>query len=250
MTTLVTQYINKPSSCLIFITGFITGVLLLLNIPRQYIQIPTDEHSFKLLPQYTDRNQLINLITAEGFTTGAEVGVQLGFYAEFLLSKWPNCIEYHAIDLWAHQKDYKDVANVGDAEQESRYTQTRNRLKRFDHIIRYHRNYSNLAVNDIKDESLDFIYIDARHDYAGVSEDLTLYWPKLKRGGVFAGHDYLDVAEVKALSPHQDWSIDHQGIKRTDGKAVKSAVYEFAIKQRRQLLITLPETWPTWYMRK
>jgi hypothetical protein len=30
-----------------------------------------------------------------------------------------------------------------------------------------------------------------RHDYCGVKEDLENYWPKLKRGGIIAGHDYL-----------------------------------------------------------
>ena len=239
-----------------FITGFIIGALFIFTIRIQFRSrikfrsIPINEHTFKLLPQYTNRNDLIKLIVAEGFTSGAEIGVQLGLYAEFLLSNWPKCIEYHAIDLWAHQKSYKDTANVDNAQQESLYMQTRNRLKRFEHIVRYHRNYSNLAVNELKDESLDFIYLDARHDYIGILEDLTLYWPKLKSGGIFAGHDYLDVAEVKALTPHQDWSIDSRGIKRTDGKAVRSAVNEFASKQRRQILITLPEEWPTWYMRK
>lgn len=232
------------------LTGVIIGALSVITIQRQFTQIPIHEYRFKLLPQYTHRNQLAKLIAAEGFTSGAEIGVRLGLYTEVLLSNWPNCTQYHAIDLWAHQKNYKDIANVNDTVQEELYLRTRKRLKRFEHIIRYHRNYSNLAVNEIKDESLDFIYIDARHDYIGVSEDLTLYWPKLKRGGIFAGHDYLDSSEVKARTPHQDWSIDHQGIKRTDDKAVKSAVNEFATKHRRQVLITLPEVWPTWYMRK
>ena len=31
----------------------------------------------------------------------------------------------------------------------------------------------------------------ARHDYCGVKEDLETYWPKLRRGGILAGHDYL-----------------------------------------------------------
>jgi len=36
----------------------------------------------------------------------------------------------------------------------------------------------------------DFIYIDARHDYAGVLEDLRAWWPLLKRDGIIAGDDF------------------------------------------------------------
>ena len=44
-----------------------------------------------------------------------------------------------------------------------------------------------------EDESLDFIYIDANHAYDFVVEDINLWFPKLKKGGIFSGHDYLDM---------------------------------------------------------
>ena len=34
-------------------------------------------------------------------------------------------------------------------------------------------------------------YIDARHDYCGCSEDIQNWWPKVKPGGIMAGHDYV-----------------------------------------------------------
>jgi hypothetical protein len=40
------------------------------------------------------------------------------------------------------------------------------------------------------DCSLDFAFIDAEHTYADTSELLRLYLPKVKLGGVLAGHDY------------------------------------------------------------
>jgi len=40
-------------------------------------------------------------------------------------------------------------------------------------------------------DSLDFIYVDARHDYCGVKEDLINWWPKLKKHGIMCGHDYM-----------------------------------------------------------
>jgi len=52
-----------------------------------------------------------------------------------------------------------------------------------------------LSVNAAKrfnDNSLDFIFIDACHDYECVKEDLHTWYPKLKKGGIIAGHDYYD----------------------------------------------------------
>ena len=45
----------------------------------------------------------------------------------------------------------------------------------------------------IPDHSLDFAYVDARHDYASVLEDLEAWFPKVKPGGILAGHDYADI---------------------------------------------------------
>ena len=36
------------------------------------------------------------------------------------------------------------------------------------------------------------MYIDARHDYESVKEDLEHWLPKVKLGGIVAGHDYVD----------------------------------------------------------
>jgi predicted O-methyltransferase YrrM len=48
------------------------------------------------------------------------------------------------------------------------------------------------ASKKFKNESLDFIFIDACHDYECVIEDLNAWYPKLKKGGIIAGHDYYD----------------------------------------------------------
>ena len=40
------------------------------------------------------------------------------------------------------------------------------------------------------DNCFDFIYLDAGHDYASIKQDIDCWYPKLKPGGVFAGHDY------------------------------------------------------------
>ena len=52
------------------------------------------------------------------------------------------------------------------------------------------------AAKKMENQSLDFAYIDARHDYCGVKDDLEAYWPLIKPGGIMAGHDYVTSEEV------------------------------------------------------
>ena len=59
----------------------------------------------------------------------------------------------------------------------------------FDNII-LHKDFSYNIVNNFEDESFDFIYIDANHEYEHIKRDIEMYLPKLKKDGIFGGHDY------------------------------------------------------------
>ena len=56
------------------------------------------------------------------------------------------------------------------------FEETKATLKAFHNITEYYRMYSTEAAKRMEKESLDFAYIDARHDYCGVTEDLEVYW--------------------------------------------------------------------------
>lgn len=71
--------------------------------------------------------------------------------------------------------------------------------KLFQEILVRTKNFKNIniirktfkkAVNEFTDQSLDIVFIDARHDYEYVSEDIRIWLPKIKIGGVLCGHDY------------------------------------------------------------
>ncbi|HEV7223844.1 MAG TPA: class I SAM-dependent methyltransferase [Pirellulales bacterium] len=47
---------------------------------------------------------------------------------------------------------------------------------------------STLAAERFDD--LDFAFIDAAHDYQSVLADRQAWWPKIKKGGILAGHDF------------------------------------------------------------
>ena len=59
------------------------------------------------------------------------------------------------------------------------------------HGVNIVRKASVVAAACYADASLDFVFIDAAHDYRNVTEDIRAWFPKLKSGGMMAGDDYL-----------------------------------------------------------
>ena len=62
-------------------------------------------------------------------------------------------------------------------------------------------------------------------------EDLRAYWPKLRAGGVMAGHDYTEQRDIDASespeSSRQDWTLGRNGYREKAGRSVQGAVEDF-----------------------
>ena len=125
--------------------------------------------------------------------TGCEVGVQDGHFSVTLLKRWRGSLLY-SIDPWREfePSKYLDVANQQQAVQDRIYEGARNRLRKFGERSVIIRSTSAAGATQFAEGQLDFVYIDANHSYDAVVEDIRLWYPKLKPGGVLAGHDYLD----------------------------------------------------------
>lgn len=63
---------------------------------------------------------------------------------------------------------------------------------------------SKLAFRKFKDNTLDFVYLDAGHEFKDINEDLSLWKTKVKRNGYIGGHDYhvKDGGVIKAVKKH------------------------------------------------
>jgi Methyltransferase domain len=123
-----------------------------------------------------NRDEIAHLLQELNFTTGVEVGVRHGEFAKHNLDVWTSCTNYKLVDLWAHQENYVDVSNYDDAKFDQAMKQAKDRLQPYQDKLEWYKMYSTEAARKIDDESLDFAYIDARHDYCGVLEDLQSYW--------------------------------------------------------------------------
>ena len=53
------------------------------------------------------------------------------------------------------------------------------------------------AAKQFKNASLDFVFIDGSHDTDSVCADIDAWLPKVKAGGIIAGHDYKTHREVQ-----------------------------------------------------
>jgi len=75
------------------------------------------------------------------------------------------------------------------------------------------------AAKQFPDKFFDYIYIDGAHDYDNVINDLTAWYPKIKTGGIFSGHDwwYSDVRRAvwdffKDKPPQRIYTVQEQYI--------------------------------------
>ena len=122
---------------------------------------------------------------------GVEIGVQRGYYSKQILNTWKSCTKYVLVDTWKHTANYTDGANVDNDQQEAILELAKKNTKGWSHKVEIIRNYSTLAALQFSNNSIDFVYVDARHDYCGAKEDIEAWWPKIATRGFMAGHDFL-----------------------------------------------------------
>lgn len=119
-----------------------------------------------------------------------EIGVYKGQFATKLLTEC-SCIEnYYMIDPWENLSDWNKPANHDNKLFESFYKKTLDKTEfaKSKRIIL--RGKTTEVINQIKDESIDFAYIDADHTLKGITIDLINIWDKIKPGGFIAGDDF------------------------------------------------------------
>jgi len=123
------------------------------------------------------RTKIHELFKDRNIQIGAELGVANGWYSSYL-NRHHKFKEFYCIDKWNDHHDDKERLNVIET------------FKNQDNVKILHMEFQE-AINLFPDEYFDFIYIDG-YAHTGQNDGLTLrqWYPKLKSGGIFAGHDY------------------------------------------------------------
>lgn len=144
------------------------------------------------VPLAISRKTLPRIVRKLGFTRGAEVGVWRGAYSALFCEEDPS-IHMLCVDPWVSYPAWLDTKNALPLEEAQTfmaqsYADAVARLSPLNATIV--RAFSVDAARDVPDGSLDFVYIDGNHVEAAVLEDLAAWSPKVRRGGIVAGHDY------------------------------------------------------------
>lgn len=129
------------------------------------------------------REGLAQLFAILGYKRGAEIGVHIAEYSEILLKYNPE-LELLCIDPWISCLGYPSTVK-----QIRYYQEAAEKLKKYPNAT-IMRMLSLEAAQQIPDNSLDFVYIDALHDFDSVMLDIINWVPKVRPGGIVAGHDY------------------------------------------------------------
>jgi Protein of unknown function DUF115/Methyltransferase domain len=126
---------------------------------------------------------------------GAEIGVFTGALSRLLLMR-PD-LSLTMVDHWQTSGADSDYAQSGDfhatltQKQQDAYFEATLEVTRFaGDRAQMIRASSVEAAQRVPDGSLDFVFIDADHSYAGCKADIQAWLPKLKPNGFISGHDY------------------------------------------------------------
>jgi hypothetical protein len=132
----------------------------------------------------------IRNLKMQGGLNMIEIGSYMGeSTAIFAMSGIFNSI--HCIDPWEGEEESNNEGNrTWEAVRTEFETNTRQWRHGFHPKVWEYKNYSHKCHHLWPDNSVDFIYIDGNHSYESVKQDIELYLPKLKKGGIIAGHDY------------------------------------------------------------
>lgn len=152
---------------------------------------------------------LESLIKENNFTNGAEIGVWYGRTIGHLLLRCQN-LSMIGVDEWVVRPENADI-NDGETYEDWDMEHLEHRAR---HVVDHWGERGKIikasslnAAKQIEDESLDFVFIDASHDYRSVLTDIGAWEPKVRAGGMVSGHDIDWQGVRKAL---QELGIQYQ----------------------------------------
>ncbi len=131
---------------------------------------------------------LLNKLDLVGI--GVEVGVWRGDFSIPFKQRWLGQ-KLYLVDPWMKLDDYDDIRC--DMFDEKDYEYVLKQTQRFGATVEMVQSTSEEAAIFLPN-NLDFVYIDANHSYEHTLQDLNLWWPKMKKGGILAGHDMFNEA--------------------------------------------------------
>lgn len=170
-------------------------------------------HFYETVPGWFDYQDIYDraIITADENDIFVEVGCFLGkgfSYGLEVVAKSNKNVKLFAVDLFEITPDEGRWAMPNGVDA----TDWAENNSLFQHFVSnvvlspYYKNIGGIikgdsaqTANHFTDESISLCFIDASHLYENVLKDLRAWWPKIKKGGLLAGHDFPGDGVKKAV---------------------------------------------------
>jgi len=145
------------------------------------------------------RESLSQLLRPINPKIGAEIGVHKGALSEFVLGLFPE-LTLHMVDPYSEHPEYPN--------QSDNKSLALKRTLRFGKRARKIYGSSEYASEMIQQSGieLDYVFIDADHSYESVLDDMNLWYPLVRRGGLFCGHDFGKPDKPGVSKAVDEWS--------------------------------------------
>mgnify|MGYP003336342883 FL=1 len=129
---------------------------------------------------------------------GVEIGTCRAESTSYLLEKCSNIIKLYTIDPYKAYDDWNGEIKQEDIDRFQKVA--KKNLKQYGDRVQMIREKSSDAAKKIKTitdtAEFDFIFVDGDHSYEATLADCEAYYPLLKKGGLFCGHDYSSIEAV------------------------------------------------------
>lgn len=156
-------------------------------------------------------------------SVGAEIGVRKAEFSRVILDVVKPSLLY-LVDCWEEQDVPYDIGRAAHVKSK-RIAMEAMAPEIKTGIVKVLVMFSQDAAKVVPDESLDWVYVDAGHMYQECLADLRAWYPKVKHGGVLAGHDYVkNVPFIGVCEAVRDFMKEYSlsGLELTSGRGERT----------------------------
>lgn len=163
---------------------------------------------------------MIKIMQKENISRFAEIGVWKGHLMRKILRSYsdiPFLNEYWAIDQWDIMgEEHGRMGKLTYEDWTEKYRRCCEDMYWFKKL-RVVRLTSKKAVTLFPKGYFDMVFIDASHFYEDVHEDIGLWLPMVRKGGILSGHDYNNV-RFPGVKKAVDEAFGEENIERSVDK--------------------------------